>query len=223
MTFDPSGKDPTYMRTIKEWIDACNKSHADACVPVPVSERPPHEIPTWVIDTIQHCLVPGSSVDRYVALSYVWPDNKGSPDDHLDGKHESLMLTERNLSEFQHPGHLSSNNSLNALPHIIKYAIGFTTHLGERYLWVDRLCVLQNNGLGCDDEVMRMDKIYGGAYLTFVAAAPDNMFSKGSSLEWPYRDRTVRWKTPIATLYLDLKSSKYSTRGWTYQEQILYN
>lgn len=181
MASDQPDEDPKYKQTIEEWVNTCNNLHKDACLQVMISQKPPDEVLKWVIDTTQHCLVPGSSANRYVALNYVWLDNKRNPG-NLDGNQKSLMLNESSILEFQHPGFLNSENALHALPHVIRFAIGFTACVGERYLWIDRLSIPQSDGPSCDEEVMRMDKIYGGAYLTFGAAAPDTMFSQGSSL-----------------------------------------
>lgn len=43
--------------------------------------------------------------------------------------------------------------------------------LGERYLWVDALCITQDNRLEVTRLVKKMDLVYGGALATFIAAA----------------------------------------------------
>lgn len=229
-------------------MNACNENHAETCVSVPVSQRPPHEVPNWVIDTAQHCLVPVSSVHRYVALSYVWPDNKEhhicleveemmqdnvSIDDELMQKYvftqenmltqdNTLMLNDKSWSDLQRPGFLNGEEALRALPPVIKYAIGLTSSLGERYLWVDRLCVNQKDGPIPDPEVMRMDKIYGGSYLTSIAAADNFAFARDVSSEWPTFDEWPYSEESVPEqIYLRFKCSDHHKRGWTYQEQVL--
>jgi hypothetical protein len=125
---------------------------------------------------------------------------------------------------------------------VIKHAMELSHALGERYLWVDRLCIVQNDlGVGGTlSQVAKMDKIYAGAYLTIIAAAPEEMYSyaKGLVLEWPsfqaryssyYNSRNhyaesdgkERITEIMSARYDALSRSRWATRGWTYQEQIL--
>lgn len=137
---------------------------------------------------------------------------------------------------------------------VIKHAIAFTDSIGEEYLWVDRLCIVQNDlgDGGTLSKVAKMDKIYSGAYLTIVAAAPNKLYKKGISIQWPevtlesdvesLHNRSSRSATEavierdslsltvldeeevLETMnkrYYMLARSRWATRGWTYQEQIL--
>jgi hypothetical protein len=89
--------------------------------------------PSWVIDTQDGCIVAGTSVPHYAALSYVWPktENKGS----------KLELNTSTLVPFQEPGFLSSKTEEH-LPEVINDTIGLARQLDERYLWIDRLCIV---------------------------------------------------------------------------------
>ncbi|KAK4034664.1 heterokaryon incompatibility protein-domain-containing protein [Parachaetomium inaequale] len=58
-------------------------------------------------------------------------------------------------------------------PRTVTDAVHVTKELGERYLWVDRLCIDQNN---LDEKmalIARMDDIYAGAEFSIVNAAGD--------------------------------------------------
>lgn len=57
---------------ITHWITSCNVQREARCEPTPPGLRLPHQIPGWVIDIAQGCLVPGHLALRYIALSYVW-------------------------------------------------------------------------------------------------------------------------------------------------------
>lgn len=50
-----------------------------------------------------------------------------------------------------------------------------TAALVERYLWVDRLCILQSHE-ETTNEVNKMNPVYAGSYLTIIAAAPDECY-----------------------------------------------
>lgn len=161
----------SYPSQIRQWIDVCNSSHGDICVPKPISQQPPDDVPQWLIDTHDQCIVPGVSANHYLALSYTWPETR----DSSTPAPRSLLLDAASVADLQTPGCFSSSAILELLPGVIRHAMSVTAVLGERYLWVDRLCIVQNDA-GTLDQVTRMDKIYAGAYLTIIAAAPDVMY-----------------------------------------------
>ncbi|XP_014558932.1 hypothetical protein COCVIDRAFT_92972 [Bipolaris victoriae FI3] len=217
----------SYPSQIRQWIDVCNSSHGDICVPKPISQQPPDDVPQWLIDTHDQCIVPGVSANHYLALSYTWPETR----DSSTPAPRSLLLDAASVADLQTPGCFSSSAISELLPGVIRHAMSVTAALGERYLWVDRLCIVQNDA-GTLDQVTRMDKIYAGAYLTIIAAAPDAMYQSNQLSEWPRfnilfkqsnssglsEDQVVR---AMDYRYQTLRASRWATRGWTFQEQIL--
>jgi hypothetical protein len=78
------------------------------------------------IDVEEWCLVEGVTADRYVALSYV-----------LGSKH--VQTTRKNVEKFKLPyAFLSMEN----LPQTYRDAIDFVANLGEKFLWIDQLCIV---------------------------------------------------------------------------------
>jgi len=240
---------PATVDQIREWVGACDKLHGDICVPKPIQQQPPEDVPLWVIDTHQQCIVPGLSADRYLALSYVWPESRGFSASALFAP-RTLLLDSASRVDFQSPGYLRNEEIAQRIPMVIKCAMELSHALGERYLWVDRLCIVQNDigAGGTLSQVAKMGEIYAGAYLTIIAAAPEYMYSstKALVLKWPsfrryssYYDHPKYYengeyspdkpskfpeerKTEIISARYDaLSSSRWATRGWTYQEQIL--
>lgn len=253
----PIHRDPSHVRQIREWIEACDRLHKGKCVPTPSSERSPEDVPRWVIDTHKQCIVPGTVAHRYLALSYVWPETRRSPNTESSAPH-SLLLDNAGLADFQKEGFLNRNTATQRIPMVIKHAIYLTSAIQERYLWVDRLCIVQNDlgDGGTLSQVAKMDKIYNGAYLTIIAAASEEMYDRGVAVEWPRfhsaqtdpRQRRARARANlhsnsrsevalnldptsemeeervtrvITERYATLSRSRWATRGWTYQEQIL--
>ncbi|KAF2820547.1 HET-domain-containing protein, partial [Ophiobolus disseminans] len=225
---------PRYVNQIREWIEACNKLHGNACVPEPVPRRPPEDVPLWLIDTDEQRIVPGLSAHRYLALSYVWPESRGSADSAAAPPPRTLLLDNASVADFQQSGFLGSPDTEQRIPAVIRHAIEFTCALGERYLWVDRLCIVQDDvgDGGTLSQVGKMDKIYSGAYLTIIAAATDKMYEKSAAFEGPIYEwpmfktadsrRRMDWRErEISARYVMLSRSRWATRGWTYQEQIL--
>ncbi|KAJ4857180.1 heterokaryon incompatibility protein (HET) domain-containing protein [Trichoderma breve] len=90
------------------------------------------------------------------------------------------------------------------LPLLIRDAMVITQAMGFRYLWVDRYCIDQNNSTVKHGQIRQMGAIYSNAEVTIIAAAgqDENYGLSGD---------------PQAAI----KSSKWSTRGWTFQEAVL--
>ncbi|KXH51918.1 heterokaryon incompatibility protein, partial [Colletotrichum nymphaeae SA-01] len=157
----PAGKHALRLSTMAFWLRTCASSHGDHCAPPP---RPGAALPLWLIDVRAYCLVAveegreeeNSSVALYpyVALSYVW------------GQASSATATLANIAALQTPGALNGQD----IPSTIRDAMELTRILGERYLWVDRLCIVQDDNDAKPAQLQGMADIYGGAALTIVAA-----------------------------------------------------
>ncbi|ETS82038.1 hypothetical protein PFICI_07040 [Pestalotiopsis fici W106-1] len=210
---------------LRKWLEQCDRHHDDRCKAVSIADRPSWQVPDWVIDTNQGCIVPGSSIKQYAALSYVWesPSPEGSR-----VTSERLMLCHDNIEEFQRPGFLSADVK-KSLPAAVQDSIVLVLQSGVRYLWVDCLCIVQHTET-TGDRVKAMSEIYYGAYFTIVAATTggglfdrkpgDNVAAKARrALLWR---RGALWFTANAQrLYSSLLASHWATRGWTFQEQLL--
>jgi hypothetical protein len=77
----------------------------------------------------RHLSVEGST--RYLALSYVWGDVK------------IFQTLKSNFGSLQQPGALLQPHAM--LPQVFRDAIQLTKMLGERFLWVDALCIIQDD------------------------------------------------------------------------------
>lgn len=155
-------------RLFCKWKETCVGEH-HSCMSSFTGERPP-----WLrlIDVEKRCVVDcflheewGYFVGfntgiTYVALSYVWGNCKQMPE--LDNSTEK---------QFREPWSLMRETVLSTIDDAIEVVQG----LGEKYLWVDCLCIRQ--GDEADDEadkgkfIPHMNLIYGFASVTIVAAA----------------------------------------------------
>lgn len=153
----------------------------------------------------------GNSVDKYLALSYVW---SSSLDSSLVESADRLLLRRDTLKDFQTPGFLTSPSILKRIPKIIKDALTLVRESGHRYLWVDCLCIIQHDET-TSDKVALFPEIYSGAYLTIIAASEICGF-QGRALSGTYSaEKCAAW------LHAGLLNSHWATRGWTFQEQLL--
>ncbi|KAI3330243.1 heterokaryon incompatibility protein-domain-containing protein [Ustulina deusta] len=113
----------------------------------------------------------------------------------------------------------------NQLPRVILDAARLTEELGERYLWVDALCIIQDDAAFKDLLISSMHTIYENALLTvFAAAGADSNAGlpglrptpRGCSQLVAEVADGLKLVFPIS--YENIKQSKWASRGWTYQE-----
>ncbi|TVY75307.1 hypothetical protein Focb16_v005310 [Fusarium oxysporum f. sp. cubense] len=124
------------------------------------------------------------------------------------------------MSSMLAPNALKRNTS--QLPAVIQHAIELTGNIRERYLWVDRLCIVQY-GPQKQSECMRMDEIYSGAYVTMIAAAEGGLFRNyGKTSKRSVNKTSHKYKMShdacIIRCHQELTLSRWSNRAWTYQE-----
>ncbi|PMD31737.1 hypothetical protein L207DRAFT_408633, partial [Hyaloscypha variabilis F] len=112
-------------------------------------------------------------------------------------------------------------------PAIISDGMKATLRIGLRYLWADKYCINQNDPGDKHKQIRQMDKIYANAKVTIIAATSvlvDGLPGVGR-IERPSQaclqlgglilGRTLREPHWI------VGASKWSTRGWTFQEGLL--
>lgn len=152
----------------------------------------------------------------YVALSYCW------------GGQQNVMTTTNTL------GNNVVGIKKTDLDQTIQDAIIMTRKLGHHYLWVDSLCIIQDDPADKEMEIKSMDAIYGNATLTIAAAgskAASEGFlgkSKASSLatrhSLPLRlpDGEMGFITAIAERTIkDRTGWPLDSRAWALSEFIL--
>ncbi|KAL7910546.1 hypothetical protein GGI35DRAFT_469238 [Trichoderma velutinum] len=198
-----------------KWLRDCETSHLPYCRDLGQEmDKSPLPQGFRLVDTIDKCIIPAPQDCRYIALSYVW------------GRAATLKLIEDNTEIFERPGSLVEHMA--DLPRTVQDAMHVVRSMGERYLWVDRLCIIQDSPQK-GEQVAKMDSIYGAAVLTIVAAygsdanaglrgvrAGSRIFNQSAATIW--HDLTLVAAAPSPG---DITESIWATRGWTYQEQLL--
>ena len=111
---------------------------------------------------VQSCVVSIGPADEYITLSYVWglaTLSRGMP-----------TAKTSNILSLGEPGSLSSQG----LPRTILDAMEVCRRIGRRYLWVDALCIIQDNADDVREQISLMCDIYSGSFLTIIAAWGDD-------------------------------------------------
>ncbi|KAK5941227.1 hypothetical protein PMZ80_006504 [Knufia obscura] len=203
------------MQLLGQWKDKCISQHAITC-----EQAGAHTIPTIrLIDVQDKCIVVLPGNISWTALSYCW----GGPQRH--------SLLKSRLKQYQQPGALTED----MLPPVIADAMIVTAALGERYLWVDSMCIVQDDELDKATFLTIMDEIYSHAIVTIVNAATANANAPeglpGIRSSSPRRIQEPlningAWLTEALdpghgsfSGYLD--KCAWSARGWTFQEGLL--
>ncbi|KAF5539808.1 tol [Fusarium phyllophilum] len=209
----------------QRWIKQCEDQHGEECQRPKWLSDSDTEWPERcrVIDVKEHRIVDLLPTMRYVALSYVWGSSEKARQSRFERR-----LTRENLSRLQQPNSLSEIY----LPQAIKDAMHVTEQVGERFLWVDALCIVQDDPADLGRQTARMDLIYSKALFTILAACGEDSTSGLARLPSNPRDvfqRQVKVSSsglhimPLVTLSEEdtLQFSTWNTRGWTFQERLL--
>ena len=156
--YEPGSVEPdeSWINTeiICSWLRVCDQNHGDKCKGNQIAEA--RHPPRWVIDVKDRCLIRGTTSIDYFALSYVW------------GNAVSTETLKSNIATFRKLRGLARPSV--KLPKVVHDAMRLVESLGHRYLWVDRLCIVQNSGSQKEEDLNHMAEIYAGAYATIIAA-----------------------------------------------------
>jgi hypothetical protein len=210
----------------REWIRVCEKAHEhdghDANDTTSgVSERM-KDLPTRVVDVgddTNHYLRLVKREDMvspiYIALSHRWGDD---PQQHL-----GRTLRTNHIRRY---GSIDEDE----LPLNFKDAITVARGVGVQYIWIDSLCIIQDDDADWNVESVRMEQVYSNAQCVLAAS------SAGSSMDGflhrsdPYRPYLVLESQSGGISYLcrnidnfqgDVDEATLNTRGWTLQERAL--
>jgi hypothetical protein len=202
------------LQLMLKWIRMCSETHGTTCVPSHISDE--IDALTMRVIYIERLYIVGLPEDsNYVVLSYVW------------GETEQLRLLQENYGELTQAFGLRS--LIDRLPRTIADAMGLVGRLSKRFLWVDSLCIIQDDPADLAVQIQQMNVIYGCAALTIVAAAGSNSNAGLPSLNPNSRKsfiideeiQGVRLITSLPDFAQSINNSTWESRGWTMQEKIL--
>lgn len=216
---------------IRAWLEKCD-DHADCISAIQMIYNEDNVLlpgPSRLIfinsnatSTTNAKLVNTTSTEKYIALSYCW------------GKDGSMQLLRNNLDIWK------EELPYGELPQTIQDAISTTRKLGLEYLWVDRVCIIQDDYEDVKKELSAMARIYQRSFLTISAASAPS--ATDGFLQFRPQASEVMRSTRIALGYRcpngvvgtvglktqDFRNEEYiadmkavDARAWTTQEQLL--
>lgn len=152
------GSTASALPLISRWLQICQRTHWQC------RHLREDYLPTRLLSTNAHGVrlvlkheVPHSSI--YATLSHCW------------GKERFQMLSKHNIHAFR------QRIPDTALSKTYKDAILVARSLGLAYIWIDSMCIIQDDDGDWDREAATMSAVYGGSSLNIAAtAAPDGTF-----------------------------------------------
>ncbi|KAH8796277.1 heterokaryon incompatibility protein-domain-containing protein [Hyaloscypha finlandica] len=202
---------------LSAWINDCQANH-------PSCQQIMHpKLPTRVIDvgsgTVQPCLkITHGEVGRYRALSHRW----GTLDSQL-----KMSITKRECIE-----NFCRAIPFETFPLTFRHAIEVSRSLGIQYLWINYLCIVQDDLQDWEAEAARMGDIYENACVALFAEranhCDDGLFQtiedKSIATDWIReleKSKFADQRPILAFCLVDKAISQLQSRGWIMQEEIL--
>lgn len=162
---------------------------------------------------------PQNETMQYICLSHCW------------GSYRPLKLEKATLEVFK------SRISWNSLPLTFQDAISFARKLGVKYIWIDSLCIIQDDRDDWERESANMAAIYHGSLLTLAATKAESssvgMFARippefeehelisGTGLNGVPYSIFVRIDHGHQEGSIPVKEHPLLTRAWVFQERLL--
>jgi hypothetical protein len=171
----------------RAWLGNCFHSHAPCHSVQHVEIMPLRLLDVSNISCVKLSL-DFQNRKRYVTLSYKW------------GQGAKFLLKSENLMSSVEGVELTS------FPETFLDAVETTSYLGFNYLWIDALCIKQDDPQELDDQVRVMDDIFKGSSLTLFAGASEIAHS-GLGL---MRDPVLCQPTKV--------NLTFSLNGWMYNK-----
>lgn len=206
----------TFLSIARNWLHDCEKLHH--CIHPKRNDW----IPTRLVDV-------GSSDDLQFPRLYITAQKDRGMDymtlSHCWGKIHAFRLTRSNYDQMQRE--LAGSE----IPPTFLHAIQVCRSLGCRYLWIDSLCIIQDDREDWEREAILMSAVYQNSACTIAALFSENVQSGCFSV------RSLAAATPLVfeanpetVFVMPGQDQEYAgtshnhnlnSRGWVFQERLL--
>ncbi|KAK7928900.1 HET-domain-containing protein [Apiospora marii] len=207
---DPDSMD--HFKLLQQWLKLCDSEH-DKCRREVKKGQP--SMPTRLLEVSKPPrLIESRSItpERYVALSHCWG---------IVSKRFSTV--ESNFSQ------LKKSIDIEALPQTFRDAIQVTRGLGIKYIWIDSLCIIQDDEKDWYREAGKMELVFSEAYCTIGASSArssvEGFLARGPPrrcLQLSIANTGNVFVCPaIDDFHKDVELGPLNRRGWVLQERAL--
>ncbi|KAI1149557.1 heterokaryon incompatibility protein-domain-containing protein [Nemania diffusa] len=203
------------MEQLKEWLRVCTETHKCYATEDPI-------LPTRVVQVTDDQIRVVDTAGRkgqYMTLSHKWGDD------------EEFRLTRFNMD------FMKDTIPWDAVPKTYQEAIQVTRRLGIKYIWIDSLCIVQDDTEDWRKEAGAMKLVYGNSYLNIAAVRAIDSYGSlfvSSNLDAQYPAQQVPQAPGIqirpqphkthwhfGSNYYSVGETPLLQRGWVLQERIL--
>ncbi|KAF7503416.1 hypothetical protein GJ744_003899 [Endocarpon pusillum] len=210
----PTGSAP-YFQLLREWLRECDQNHI-------CGKRKPYW-PTRVIfvggpgtKTLKLRRQPyrPEQINRpdYIALSHCWGT--------LTDKEKEQFCTTKDNYPLRSEGF-----SFDDLPKTFQDAVEVTQQLGKEYLWIDSICITQNDSKDWENEAGLMEDIFASAYCTIAASRATSCkdgFLKGKPRSQYVQIQDIKGRrVNVCDFDKDVNEGPLNKRAWVLQERVL--
>lgn len=218
-----SSRDAASLDQAARWLAECRNNH-EQCGAKQASFRPTRLL--FLGDKMQNIirLVENeASCPIYAALSHRWSEET-----------QQVRLEHRNMPERRKDG-----ISLREFPPMMQDAISVLRQLGILYVWIDCMCIIQDDKDDWEAEAATMASVYANAELTLAATwcagsgqslFRDDSGNHNSAFDITEKNGVSIFLRPVWPHYMEqyaeeglLAEAEWPllTRAWVYQEQLL--
>lgn len=219
---EPTANSDNLIKIINLWLDDCIHLHSKCQEPDKLQhDEASSRSPARLLDVGPFKGSHNSSVQLkedicgpYVALSHCW------------GKMRHIVTEKLNIESHKR------GIPLDDLPKTFRDAVELTKSIGLRYIWIDSLCIIQDDIHDWKKEAAKMADVYRNAFCT-IAATGSKSDEEGIFLQRRRQDvfqlpynaantyiAATSSEDDVAAM-LELHQSPLSARGWTMQERLL--
>lgn len=223
----PEAGNDLHFRVLRAWLDDCDDQHfKPTCRPTRSSSMTGDlswKMPTRLIDvghvgdnTVRLRATQPEDTGNWVALSYRWGPEP--PNGYFSTTRENL---EENMNGLEFA----------KLPLTFQDAIRVTRALGQRFLWIDSMCIVQGSNGDFQQEFKRMEHVYSGAYCVLAASCATDQGSGFLSPRLPRRCVSLMSADGVGdSIYVCELTEDFrghvllgdlNRRGWVLQEHAL--
>lgn len=214
------------LRVIGSWLHSCQNGESNCSVLADLTFKPTRLIDVGLpgSNSVNPCLVRGETLQgepvEYVALSYCWG---------VQGQQRPWLLIKETLPKFE------KEIPLDVLPKTIADAVTVARANKIQYLWVDSICIIQDDPDDWTHEAYRMHQVYSCSLFTIISGtdtATGGLFQPRDQLKVSAAEVPVGPPSGSPTHQLAMYpclvgvpdttgGGEASKRAWCYQEELL--
>ncbi|RTE83533.1 hypothetical protein BHE90_001919 [Fusarium euwallaceae] len=205
---------PELLGMIRKWLQYCEDNH-------PKCNQVQGTLPRRLIYI-------GLESEGWKLIQDVDPDTRYATLSHCWGEESSFTASKATLQD------RVKGITQAELPATFQNAVTVAQALGIEYLWIDSLCIIQDDNSDWKHETSRMGGIYERAYVTiaassssgdhvdFLNSSPGRSYYAGHDIDaWPFMSTSYIVGRPVHDVRQTKHMDPLTRRAWAFQERLM--